>query len=51
MPDLLRLPVGIENFAEIIEDNYYYVDKTSLIEQILNDGTKISGYSYKSERD
>ncbi len=42
MPDLLRLPVGIENFAEIIEDNYYYVDKTSLIEQILNDGTKVS---------
>lgn len=42
MLDLLRLPVGIENFAEIIEDNYYYVDKTSLIEQILNDGTKVS---------
>lgn len=42
MPGLLRLPVGIENFAEIIEDDYYYVDKTSLIEQILNDGAKVS---------
>lgn len=42
MPGLLRLPVGIENFAEIIEDGYYYVDKTSLIEQILDDGAKVS---------
>jgi len=23
-----RLPVGIENFEQMIHDNYYYVDKT-----------------------
>ena len=23
-----RLPVGLENFEQIIKDNYYYVDKT-----------------------
>ena len=23
-----RLPVGVENFEQIINDNYYYVDKT-----------------------
>ena len=26
-----RLPVGLENFEQIIKDNYYYVDKTGLI--------------------
>ena len=25
-----RLPVGLENFEQIINDNYYYVDKTGL---------------------
>ena len=28
-------PVGIENFEDIIKDNYYYVDKSMLIEDIL----------------
>lgn len=42
MSDLLRLPVGIENFEEIIREKYFYVDKTKLIEQILNDGAKVS---------
>ena len=31
----LRLPVGIEDFAEIRRNEYYYVDKTQLIEQVL----------------
>ena len=29
------IPVGIENFEDIIKDNYYYVDKSMLIEDIL----------------
>ncbi|HBX45275.1 MAG TPA: AAA family ATPase, partial [Porphyromonadaceae bacterium] len=29
-----RLPYGISNFARLIEDNYYYVDKTSYIESL-----------------
>ena len=29
------IPVGIENFEDIIKDNYYYVDKSMLIENIL----------------
>ena len=36
MTELLRLPVGIENFEEIRRDNFYYVDKTKLIEQLLS---------------
>lgn len=31
----LKLPVGIENFEEIRRDGFYYIDKTKLIEQLL----------------
>ena len=30
-----RLPVGIEEFAEIRADDYYYVDKTDMIRELL----------------
>ena len=33
-----RLPVGVENFELIINDNYYYVDKTGLISELLRNG-------------
>ena len=37
MTELLKLPVGIENFEEIRRDNFYYVDKNkNLIEQLLS---------------
>ncbi len=42
MNRLKRLPVGYEDFGEIIEKDFYYVDKTMLIEQILNQGSKVS---------
>ena len=29
-----KLPVGIENFQEIRQADFYYVDKTRLIEQL-----------------
>ena len=35
MQKLKKLPVGIENFAEIQKNNFYYVDKTKLIEDLL----------------
>lgn len=31
----LRLPVGFDSFAKIRENNFYYVDKTKLIEQLF----------------
>ena len=37
-----RLPIGIENFKEMIEENYYYVDKTLLIKDIIDKGGKCS---------
>lgn len=30
-----KLPVGIENFEQIFKDNFYYVDKTGLISELL----------------
>ena len=32
---MLKLPVGIDNFEKLRKENFYYVDKTRLIEQIL----------------
>ena len=40
-----KLPVGIENFAEIRKDNYYYVDKTRLIEQLVTNLGKANLYT------
>ena len=32
-----RISTGIENFKELLDNNYYYVDKTKLIEDVLSD--------------
>ncbi len=42
MSEFKKLPVGIENFEEIITDNYYYVDKTKLIEQLFSNKGKVT---------
>lgn len=42
MSEALKLPVGIENFQEIRENGFYYIDKTKLIEQLLEQWRKVS---------
>ncbi|MBU3840357.1 MAG: AAA family ATPase, partial [Candidatus Ruminococcus intestinipullorum] len=37
-----RLPVGLENFELIMEDNYYYVDKTGLISELIRNGGMVN---------
>lgn len=32
----IPLPVGIENYAELIEKGYYYIDKTLLIKDLID---------------
>ena len=32
-----RLPIGVENFKELIDKDYYYVDKTSLIRDVCDE--------------
>ena len=36
-----KLPIGISNFKEIIEYDYYYFDKTKFIEKILEERSKV----------
>ncbi len=36
-----KIAIGVEDFREIIRDNYYYVDKTDYIEKLINDGSKV----------
>lgn len=36
------LPIGIENFQELIEKGYYYVDKTRFIKELLDFGGKVN---------
>lgn len=38
----LKLPVGIEDFKEIRQLGFYYVDKTKLIEQLLKNWGKVN---------
>lgn len=37
-----RLPVGLENFEQMIKDDYYYVDKTGLISELLRNGGMVN---------
>ena len=34
-----RLPIGIQTFRKIREEDYYYVDKTAYIRRLLDEGT------------
>lgn len=42
MRDKKPLPIGIDDFKTIIEEDYYYVDKSKMIEALLDDGAKVT---------
>lgn len=42
MAATLKLPVGIEDFKEIRRQGFYYIDKTKLIEQLLDNWGKVN---------
>lgn len=42
MVEWKKLPVGLENFQEIQKSGFYYVDKTKLIEQLLENWSKVN---------
>mgnify|MGYP004550425441 FL=1 len=37
-----KIPVGIENFQDMRKFNFYYIDKTNLIEQLLDNWSKVT---------
>ncbi len=42
MNGMPRLPLGVENFKNIRSGDFYYVDKTRLVEQLLTEGGTVS---------
>ena len=42
MDEFLKLPVGIDNFEKIRRNGFYYVDKTSLIEQLFSNWGEVN---------
>ena len=40
MKPIKPIPIGVENFKEIITSDYYYTDKTLLIRDLLDSGAK-----------
>lgn len=40
--EILKLPVGIENFKDIRRSGFYYIDKTMFIEQFLNTWSEVT---------
>lgn len=42
MAERKKIPIGIEDFAEIINRNCYFVDKTLMIRDILDSGAKVT---------
>ena len=42
MANTLKLPVGIDDFRKLRESDFYYVDKTRLIEQLLLNWSEVT---------
>ena len=40
--EVKQLPIGVENFKEIVDGKYYYVDKTELISDLLGNIGKVN---------
>ncbi len=41
MSDFSKLPLGVEDFKDIIQNNSYYIDKTSFIKQISSENVAL----------
>lgn len=37
-----KLPIGIENFEKLLSEDFYYVDKTGLIRELLNNWGEVN---------
>ena len=42
MVNTLKLPVGIDSFEKIRKNQFYYIDKTKLIEQLVDPGGEVT---------
>ncbi len=42
MKEMKPLPIGVEDFKELIQKEYYFVDKTLMIKDLLDKRSKVS---------
>ena len=42
MGNILKLPVGIDDFKKLREAGFYYIDKTGLIQQLLQNWGEVN---------
>ncbi len=42
MEECKPIPIGVEDFKRIIDRDYYFVDKTLLIKDIIDDGAAVT---------
>ena len=45
MSDTLKLPVGVDSFEKIRRNRFYYIDKTKLIEQLVEMGGEVTMFT------
>ena len=36
-----KLPIGLSDFKSIIQNGFYYIDKTNFISELLNNGASV----------
>lgn len=41
MNEIKKRPIGVTEFDEFKNENYYYIDKTKFIANVLKDGSKV----------
>ena len=37
-----KLPIGIDDFEKLREDNFYYVDKTEMIRELISNWSEVT---------
>lgn len=42
MNPTVKLPVGIDDFEKLRTENFYYVDKTGLIKELLDNWSEVN---------
>ncbi|MBO5461194.1 MAG: AAA family ATPase, partial [Ruminococcus sp.] len=42
MAEMKPIPIGVEDFKELIQKGYYFVDKTFMIRDLLDKKSKVS---------
>ena len=42
MAERIKLPVGVDLFKKMRGDGFFYIDKTRLIEQLLENGGEVN---------